>query len=405
MNEAAFVLQVIRDELDKQTSETVGKLALTDEALWVLDGKMKLSVVVRNDPDAHPAVAHCHVVADVADRSGCLDACVIGIDPDRREALADTARSWTETVAAPILSLMHARPVMGAAHFDGSQPWGVSGCHGFVGPMRVRLMDKAFDLEVLDDAPVFDYAAELAPPGIVHLAKATLQAAGDGGWNRNLEIDGHLAAYADHAWNVELPAPSQGIVSQFAVFHYGGQPDFVETRQRTDDVIRRFVSAFGTTNDTYRAAAMLVEEGVDVGLVHQVEAFVPLAFGRVAFESLGASFPPDFVRITRAGSLHEGLKLKHQPVFARSTALCREFMEGQLLEAVKNVALTSSEVNVINDALNAGSKPENLQLFPAVIPDPGTSDDAIQRAMEQLVGRAEQEYAAIKKAKPWWRFW
>ena len=80
-------------------------------------------------------------------------------------------------------------------------------------------------------------------------------------------------------------------------------------------------------------------------------------------------------------------------------------MEGQLLEAVKNVALTSSEVNVINDALNAGSKPENLQLFPAVIPDPGTSDDAIQRAMEQLVGRAEQEYAAIKKAKPWWRFW
>ena len=240
---------------------------------------------------------------------------------------------------------------------------------------------------------------------MVHLAKVTLEAAGAGGWNRNLEIDAHLASHADHPWNAGLAAPSQGIVSQFAVFHYGDQPDRAEARRQTDDAIRRFVSAFQTTDDPDRAAGMLRDEGLDADLVHRVVAFASLAFGRLVIESLGASLAPDFVRITRDGIAEEGLMLMRQPVFARSMALGREFMQGELREAVKKVAFTSSEVDVVNNALHAGGKPDDLDVFPPVIPDPGASQDAVQQAVKELIYRAEQKYAAIKKARPWWQFW
>lgn len=405
MNETAVVLRAIRDELEKQSQETVGNLDLTGETLSVLNGAVKLRAAVPADPDAHPAVAHCHVVADLADRKASLDACVTGIHPDRREGLVDAAHSWVETVASPVLSLLHARPVMGAAHFDGSEGQGVAGCHGFVGPMRARFFTRPFGLDGFSDVAVFDYAAELAPPGIVHLAKVTLEATANGRWNRNLEIDGHVASYADRPWNVEIAAPSRCVASQFAVFHYADQPQFIETRQRTDDAIRRFVSAFQRTDVPEKAAEMLLAEGVDPVLAHRVAAFVPLALGRVVLSPLCASFAPDFVRITRDGTAKAGAKLMHEPVFARTITVSHAFMESGLLESVKKIALASPELHSINNALHAGSKPENLKLLPPIIPDPGTGKDAVEQAMEQLRHRAQQDQAAVKKPKPWWQFW
>lgn len=404
-DEVAVLLQVIRDELEKQGPTVVGHLVLTDETLSILDGKAKLSAVIHDDPGAHPAVAHCHIIADTSVQGGSLDACVVGAHSDRREALADAGRTWVETVAAPFLSLMHARPVMEAAHFDGFEGWGVSGCHGFVGPIRARFFERPFDLAVFSDAPVFEYAAEMAPPGAVHLAKVTLQAIGNGGWNRTLDVDGHSASHEDHPWDIGLAAPSQGIASIFAVFHYGDQPASIKARQKTDEAIRRFVSAFQATGNPEKAANYLRDEGIEADLVHQVATLAPLAFGRMVVASIGASCAPDFIRVRRDGTVEQNVRLMHQPVFARSMALTREFMNGEFLDAVKRLSLESPEVRVINDALLSGSKPSNLKVSSPIIPDPEVSANAVERAIGRLRDCAQQNRTAVKIAKRWWKFW
>jgi len=402
MNEAALVLQSIHDELAERSPEETGRLALADDALALLDLETKLTVVVEHDPDSHPAIAHCHVVAAIADERGRLDACVVGIDPARAKGLRDAATTWIETVAPPLLSLLRARPVMGAAHFDGSQPWGVAGCHGFVGPLRARLFEREFTLD--ENARAFDYAAEMAPPGIVHLAKVTLEAAGKHGWKRNLEVDGHAASHVEQPWDAGTAAPAQGIASQFAIFHYGDQPDRIEARQRVDDAIRRFVAASGTASGPEEAATMLKSEGIDGDLVNRAITFVPLAFGRVIFGSLGPSFPPHYMRIRRDGVVEEGLKLMHEPVFARSMALCSQFMEGGFLEAVKRISVTGPELNAINKALCAGSKPNDLTLSPSIVIEPGVDDAALERALNRLHERAEPPQPTTP-TRPWWKLW
>ncbi|MCA9059311.1 MAG: hypothetical protein KDA85_12465, partial [Planctomycetaceae bacterium] len=62
---------------------------------------------------------------------------------------------------------------------------------------------------------------------------------------------------------------------------------------------------------------------------------------------------------------------------------------------------------VINNALNNGSRPENLRMIPIVVPQIDTSIEA-HRVATQLVharwlGRLEAERQ--QAAKPWWKFW
>jgi hypothetical protein len=425
--EASAVLRAVRDELDRHPKDVVGPLDLAGDVLSVFDGRMRLSAIVINDPGAHPSLAHAHVVADIGapgfDTGGPaarFDACVVGIDADRGRALAGCARHWMAAAAGPLFSLLHAAPVLGAAHFDGSEPFGVAACHGFVGPMVARMFEKELDLSALQDARLFDYADALAPPGLVHLAKVTLEAT-DGGWNRTLAIDGHQAVHSDVNWDSGLVAPAHGLVSQFAVFHYGERPAAVEERRRVDDAIRQFVRAFHDTGNTDRAAEVLESRGVPAELVHRVAPFLPLALGRVIVGDMGPTFSPDFLRVRPDGGA-ERLRLMREPVFARSSALARELLSGELLEPAKALAFTGPEVNAINSALHAGSKPQNLVLSPAIVPERGVTPDVVNRAIAQLQQRppspGEPRAAsrparpipahpdrATKPAKPWWRFW
>jgi len=407
MSEADVLLRSLHEELGKESPEIVGHLELIGEGLSVLDGRAQLSAVVRHDPGTHPAVTHCHVITELGEEhSGILDACIVGIDPRREEGLRDAARNWKDLVGGPIFSLLHARAVMGAAHFDGTQLAGVSGCYGFVGSLGTRMVnEKEFDPSVFDDAPVFDYAAQIAPPGIVHLAKATMQADGKGSWNRNLEIDGHLAVHADSPWVAGRSAPPDGIVTRFAVFHYADQPGHVEDRRNLDSSIRRFVAAFQKVDDSDSAADMLANAGVDDELVNRLVTFAPLAFARVIFATMKDSFSPDYVQVRCDGTLEEGLRLMHEPVFARSLVLSRELSGSEFLEAVKKVAATSLEFQGINDALHRGSKPENLIMGPPVVFDAGVSEAACEKTLRLLAARTKEKWAAARKPKPWWRFW
>jgi hypothetical protein len=291
---------------------------------------------------------------------------------------------------------------MGAVHFGGSEPWGVTGCHGFVGPAITRMFESEIDLAPLQNASIFDYADALAPPGLVHLAKVTLEATSQR-WRRNIEIDGHEAFHSDSDWNTGLPPTSKGLISQFAVFHYADQPQVIEQRRRIDEAIRRFVAAFQETSDTDLAADWLESAGFDTDLVHEVLTVVPIAFGRVVVGALGLTFSPYFTRINREGET-QTLKLMQQPVFARSTVLSAEMLASPHRETVKAMGLTSGEVRAINRALQAGSKPQDLVLAPPLIVAPGTDQSAIDQAIKRLQQHLRPPPAS-KPAKPWWRLW
>jgi hypothetical protein len=90
-----------------------------------------------------------------------LDACVIGVNPDRTAALREAANKWLRLVGAPILSLMTQRYVLDADHFGADATWGVPGRHGFVGPAFARGAVDEIDFRVLATASFFQDAASL----------------------------------------------------------------------------------------------------------------------------------------------------------------------------------------------------------------------------------------------------
>jgi hypothetical protein len=186
-------------------------------------------------------------------------------------------------------------------------------------------------------------------------------------------------------------------------FPSGGNKKAVEERQRLDDAIREFVSAVATMKDVDEATRALRDRGFDSDLVHRVNSFVPLAFCRVMFSGSGVAFSSEFIRIKKDGT-SETLKFMREPAYARAVILYIELIAGGLAEAMKQLAMWSSTLNAINSALLAGSKPENLVMTRAVIPDPGTNADAIANTMQQRQA-VPVRLAAVAAAKPWWRFW
>jgi hypothetical protein len=404
-NDSAVVLQNIRDTLTRLAAGLAGEMSFADDTLSLLSGKVRLTAAMYDDPAGSPAMAHCHVTTEIGNAGEPLDACVVGLHSERSKALAEVARVWVELVAAPILSLVHARPVLGAVHFDGSDPAGVLGAHGFVGPMGWRWAPPGFNPVTFGDVMLFDYAAEMAPPAVVHIAKTTLTACGEAGWRRNLEIDGHGAAHEEDRWALHVAAPPQGIGVQFAVFHFADQPHWLKQRQRLDDALYRFVTAFQETQSVDAAADILQHQGADSKLVNQIAALAPLAAGRVLYSATGARFPPEFMRARADGSLEEGLLLMRQPVFARGKALFAMLMGGEHAEAVQNLALTGAELHAISGALHAGSELEDLELAPPIVFDVDVSDEAVEAATAKLRSRRPQRGASPKSQKPWWRFW
>lgn len=403
-HEGSIVLAEIHSQLSAHPEE-VGVLNLHSDHLTATHGKHRLviSVQVHADPDLHQDLAHAHAVVetDEGDLSGHLNACVIGTDPDRAAALKQTARSWVEAVAGPIFSLLHARPVLGADHFDGTDPGGVSGTHGFAGPLILRLSSEKFPAERLLDRPLFDFAPELAPAGVIHLAKATLGVK-EGRWQRTIEVDGHQAAYVDAAWDAGMAAPQQVVASRFAVFHYADRPEFVTARRLLDEIIREYVKVFDHERDLQQTAQKLIQAGYPANIVDRVDHFLTLALGRALITS-SLPFQPNeyYHRVLPSGELRRDNRLLHEPAYARGLMLADELARGPYLDAVKNLALYSAEVHAVNSLLNAGSRLEDCRSAPFLIPDFDTSGETFTRAVREALQPAPEP----PKKAPWWKLW
>lgn len=89
--------------------------------------------------------------------------------------------------------------------------------------------------------------------------------------------------------------------------------------------------------------------------------FMPLAFGRVLLDGMGIQFSESYIRYDAQTERQKEQRLADEPVYIESFWAATQIVARQAAgEAFKAVALRSAELDAINKALNAGSKPEDL---------------------------------------------
>lgn len=106
--------------------------------------------------------------------------------------------------------------------------------------------------------------------------------------------------------------------------------------------------------------------------------FIPLAVGRaVMLEGLGIALPDSYLLVK--GDSREEKKLAGEIFFTEAMKLAAEFG----VDLLAKVALLSPEVQAVNQALNAGARPEDVVISLPVV------------MWEEIDGAA----------RPWWKFW
>ncbi len=160
-------------------------------------------------------------------------------------------------------------------------------------------------------------------------------------------------------------------------------------------------------DDLYAAMA---DAGIPDPVADRAFKFTQAAWGRVFLEGVGVRPAPDYVCFNGAGDVIESGRLADQPYFAAALALAPTYARSP---GFAKFALMSADVNAVNNALHAGSRPENLVLGPtALFMEPATPA-GIDKAQRLLAERAAASTKASRPgsgtqasaAKPWWRFW
>jgi hypothetical protein len=163
-----------------------------------------------------------------------------------------------------------------------------------------------------------------------------------------------------------------------------------------------------TQDDVYAA---LADAGIPFLVADRALKFTQIAWGRVVLDGLGVHFAPDYLCLNGAGDVIETGLLAEQSDFIAALRLAQRYAGSP---GFKQMVLMSSELNVVNEALRAGSKPENLVMAPvAFFMEPATQEGMVKAQMLQNQ-RAASAASTIKLSgasgaapakKPWWRFW
>ncbi len=131
-------------------------------------------------------------------------------------------------------------------------------------------------------------------------------------------------------------------------------------------------------NDVFQA---LVDQGVSASLADRAYKFTQIAWGRRVLDGLGITFSPDYFCFDAEGKTVETGALAEDGCFAAATRLLPAYAR---TPAFRRLALTSADVNAINQALHAGSKPEDLITSPAYVFVEAPTPQGMQTAREAI---------------------
>lgn len=137
----------------------------------------------------------------------------------------------------------------------------------------------------------------------------------------------------------------------------------------------------------------LEKAGVSHRLAAEIVEFLPLALARALLDGMGVHFEDHYVRQTARGRVIGHKPLADEPVFREGLALANELSGDSVMFLA--VAVWSTEYKAINQAMNSGSRPEDLRCAPPVVF--AEYDD--ERDFDDTSGGVQP------RAKAWWQFW
>lgn len=109
MSDVDRILELIEEGIAEHGGDLGGWTLLKDNELRLFDGRVTLRAEFRDDA---PPVAHVHVKCVLREHDDeVLDACLIGMGDNLKQALGQAARVWIIGVAGPIKSFIDRRPV------------------------------------------------------------------------------------------------------------------------------------------------------------------------------------------------------------------------------------------------------------------------------------------------------
>ena len=130
-------------------------------------------------------------------------------------------------------------------------------------------------------------------------------------------------------------------------------------------------------------AGWLILAGLTKQEAHDAQRFIPLAFGREVLNGTGVTLPDTYVRADANGQQERALK--DEPFYTEAMRLAPAIASELGMEVFSAVAFQSAELHAVNNALNAGSQPEDLVAGAPLI---------------------ECEiFEEPPRARPWWKFW
>lgn len=143
--------------------------------------------------------------------------------------------------------------------------------------------------------------------------------------------------------------------------------------------------------------AAMKSAGIPPAVADRAYQFAQVAWGRMLLDGLGAKFGPDYILLNKFGDEMDSGILADEPYFAAALAAYRQQPPST---GMVHVASMSADVAAINNALNGGSKPEDLVTGPAVLFTEPPTEAGMLEAQWLLNSRLNPA-----GSRPWWKFW
>ena len=156
-------------------------------------------------------------------------------------------------------------------------------------------------------------------------------------------------------------------------------------------------------DDAYDA---LMAAGLDAFAADEAFKFTQTACGRDFLDGMGIQFSAKYFWVNGNGDVVKTGLFADEPHFVAAMEMARRNVGAP---GFLHLSLMSADVQAINNALNGGSKPENLQMLPALFFTEQPTPEGMARATElqtTVVSKPEAvTIAADDVAKPWWKVW
>jgi hypothetical protein len=144
-----------------------------------------------------------------------------------------------------------------------------------------------------------------------------------------------------------------------------------------------------TEDDLYAAMA---KAGIPFAAADRAFKFTQIAWGQQFLAGLGDfTFAPDYLCFNGAGDVIESGLLREQPYYVAAVAATKRYESSP---GFRQFALMSAEVQAINKALQAGSRPANLDLAPSALFMEPATPAGLEKAQRLL---SERLTAAAKR--------